>query len=95
VRQFFQNLLPEGQALEEDAALANKVSKANLMGLLIALGQDTAGALTSVWLITLLKRRLSQPRQECDSCPKKNYPSISVLALMIRSTDAQLPSDSF
>ena len=45
VRQFFQNLLPEGQALE-DAALANKVSKANLMGLLIALGQETAGALS-------------------------------------------------
>ncbi|MGD0960568.1 MAG: HipA domain-containing protein [Methylomonas sp.] len=45
VRQFFQNLLPEGQALE-DAALANKVSKANLMGLLIALGRETAGALT-------------------------------------------------
>ncbi|WP_347987641.1 HipA domain-containing protein [Methylomonas sp. AM2-LC] len=45
VRQFFQNLLPEGQALD-DAALANKVSKANLMGLLIALGQETAGALT-------------------------------------------------
>lgn len=35
VRQFFQNLLPEGQALE-DAAQANEVSKSNLMGLLIA-----------------------------------------------------------
>ena len=45
VRQFFQNLLPEGQALE-DAAQANKVSKSNLMGLLIALGQETAGALS-------------------------------------------------
>jgi len=44
VRQFFQNLLPEGQALD-DAAQANKVSKSNLMGLLIALGQETAGAL--------------------------------------------------
>ncbi len=45
VRQFFQNFLPEGQALE-DAAQANKVSKSNLMGLLIALGQETAGALS-------------------------------------------------
>lgn len=45
VRQFFQNLLPEGQALD-DAAQANNVSKSNLMGLLIALGQETAGALS-------------------------------------------------
>ena len=44
VRQFFQNLLPEGQALD-DAAQANKVSKSNLVGLLAALGQETAGAL--------------------------------------------------
>ncbi|MDP3363952.1 MAG: HipA domain-containing protein [Methylobacter sp.] len=44
VRRFFQNLLPEGQALD-DAAQAIKVSKANLMGLLVALGQETAGAL--------------------------------------------------
>ena len=35
VRQFFQNLLPEGQALE-DAAQANKISKSNLIGLLVA-----------------------------------------------------------
>jgi serine/threonine-protein kinase HipA len=44
VRQFFQNLLPEGQALE-DAAQANKISKSNLIGLLVALGRETAGAL--------------------------------------------------
>lgn len=44
VRQFFQNLLPEGQALD-DAAQANKVSKSNLIGLLVALGRETAGAL--------------------------------------------------
>jgi serine/threonine-protein kinase HipA len=44
IRQFFQNLLPEGQALD-DAAAANRLSKSNLMGLLIALGQETAGAL--------------------------------------------------
>lgn len=44
VRRFFENLLPEGQALE-DAARANRVSKGNLVGLLIALGRETAGAL--------------------------------------------------
>jgi serine/threonine-protein kinase HipA len=44
VRQFFANLLPEGQALD-DAARTLSVSKANLMGLLVALGGDTAGAL--------------------------------------------------
>ncbi|MDD5036368.1 MAG: HipA domain-containing protein, partial [Methylococcaceae bacterium] len=45
VRQFFQNLLPEGQALD-DAAATNKVSKSNIVGLLIALGRETAGALS-------------------------------------------------
>ena len=44
VRQFFENLLPEGQALD-DAASTNKIAKSNLMGLLAALGGETAGAL--------------------------------------------------
>ncbi|MCW7541079.1 HipA domain-containing protein [Aquabacterium sp. A7-Y] len=44
VRQFFENLLPEGQALD-DAAQANGLSKANLIGLVIALGRETSGAL--------------------------------------------------
>ena len=44
VRQFFENLLPEGQALD-DAASTHRVSKGNLMGLLAALGGETAGAL--------------------------------------------------
>ena len=44
VRAFFQNLLPEGQALEV-AAETNGVAKGNLTGLLIALGGETAGAL--------------------------------------------------
>jgi len=44
VRQFFENLLPEGQALD-DAASTHKLSKGNLMGLLAALGGETAGAL--------------------------------------------------
>lgn len=45
VRQFFENLLPEGRALDE-AAAANNVSKANLVGLMVALGRETAGALS-------------------------------------------------
>lgn len=81
VRQFFQNLLPEGQALE-DAALANKVSKANLIGLLIALGQETAGALTisladrsslsQIESSTSKKRFLSQPELSGRICFRPN-----------------------
>lgn len=44
VRQFFENLLPEGQALDA-AASSQRISKSNLMGLLVALGGETAGAL--------------------------------------------------
>ena len=44
VRAFFQNLLPEGQALEV-AAQANGVARGNVAGLLAALGAETAGAL--------------------------------------------------
>lgn len=43
-RNFFENLLPEGRALDE-AATSNKISKANSFGLLAALGRETAGAL--------------------------------------------------
>lgn len=44
VRRFFENLLPEGKALE-DAAAAHTVSKGNLFGLLRWLGQESTGAL--------------------------------------------------
>jgi serine/threonine-protein kinase HipA len=44
VRQFFQNLLPEGKALE-DAAGVNNLSRTSVMGLLHVLGRETAGAL--------------------------------------------------
>ncbi|MBC7851883.1 MAG: HipA domain-containing protein [Pirellulaceae bacterium] len=44
VRQFFENLLPEGDALDQ-AAHANGVSKSNLVGLMVALGRETAGAI--------------------------------------------------
>ena len=43
VRQFFENLLPEGEALDHAAQAAN-VSKSNLVGLLVALGGETSGA---------------------------------------------------
>lgn len=45
VRRFFENLLPEGQALD-DAAAANQVSKSNLEAMLIAVGRETAGAIS-------------------------------------------------
>lgn len=44
VRNFFQNLLPEGRALD-DAAATHNISKVNLAGLLHALGRESAGAL--------------------------------------------------
>ena len=44
VRQFFENLLPEGDALDH-AAQAHGVSKSNLLGLINALGRETAGAI--------------------------------------------------
>jgi serine/threonine-protein kinase HipA len=47
VRQFFENLLPEGDALDH-AARANGLSRSNLVGLVIALGRETAGALRIV-----------------------------------------------
>jgi serine/threonine-protein kinase HipA len=44
VRQFFENLLPEGEALDH-AAQANGIAKSNLVGLMVALGKETTGAL--------------------------------------------------
>ena len=44
VRQFFENLLPEGEALDH-AAQAAGTTRSNLVGLLMALGKETAGAL--------------------------------------------------
>ncbi len=45
VRRFFENLLPEGKALD-DAVAAHRVSKANLYGLLFALGRESTGAIS-------------------------------------------------
>ena len=47
VRTFFENLLPEGQALD-DAAAASRLSRSNTFGLIAALGRETAGALEIV-----------------------------------------------
>jgi serine/threonine-protein kinase HipA len=44
VRQFFENLLPEGSALDVAAAAA-KTSKFSIAGLLAVLGRETTGAL--------------------------------------------------
>ena len=44
VRQFFENLLPEGDTLDAVAQL-NAISKSNLVGLMLALGKETAGAI--------------------------------------------------
>lgn len=45
VRQFFENLLPEGQGLDA-ASIQYQISKSNLMGLMIHLGRDLAGAIS-------------------------------------------------
>ncbi len=45
VRRFFENLLPEGKALE-DATSAHAISKGNLFSLLHWLGQESTGALS-------------------------------------------------
>ena len=44
VRRFFENLLPEGQALE-DVARAYGLSKGNIFALLHIIGRETAGAI--------------------------------------------------
>lgn len=66
VRQFFQNLLPEGQALDA-AANVNKLSKSNLIGLLHALGRETAGAL----VLTLENAAPSSERMAPRHLPKE------------------------
>jgi serine/threonine-protein kinase HipA len=55
IRQFFENLLPEGAALDAAAAAA-KVSKSSVAGLLAVLGRETAGA------IRILPPGIEEPR---------------------------------
>jgi len=45
VRRFFENLLPEGKALDDTVA-AHRLSKANVYGLLLVLGRESTGAIT-------------------------------------------------
>ncbi len=78
VRRFFENLLPEGQALD-DAASAYRLSKANLTGLLIALGRETAGAVRLVMPDAPeqdLERRRPLPREELSEriCARSQTP---------------------
>lgn len=47
LQRFIENLLPEGQALDV-VATTNRVSKANLLALITALGAETTGALQFV-----------------------------------------------
>lgn len=44
IRRFLENLLPEGQALD-DVAAVSQLSKSNLFGLIRVLGRESAGAL--------------------------------------------------
>ncbi|MEN9903086.1 MAG: hypothetical protein RL651_1750 [Pseudomonadota bacterium] len=61
VRIFFENLLPEGQALE-DIAAAYAISKTNTISLIAILGQETAGALRIVPL-TYARESLSEAKR--------------------------------
>ncbi len=45
VRRFFENLLPEGKALDDTVA-AHRLSKASLYGLLLVLGRESTGAIS-------------------------------------------------
>lgn len=62
VRRFFENLLPEGKALD-DAVYAHRLSKANLYGLLLVLGRESTGAITLLPEGTL-PGQLSDSRRE-------------------------------
>ncbi len=79
VRRFFENLLPEGQALD-DAARNHQISKGNLVGLLIALGRETAGAL-----------RLCLPGKAGRDTTDRRLLTHEELSMRIR----QRPSESF
>ena len=66
VRQFFDNLLPEGRGLE-DAARTFGISKANLVGLLVHLGRECAGA------FRIFAEGSRDPRAE-DTAPREVEP---------------------
>lgn len=88
VRQFFENLLPEGQGLEA-ASVLYQVSKSNLAGLLVHLGKDMAGA---------LRVEIVKPMAQSAGAPEGSpQPSTSILRPLshaelsgrIRSRDQQ------
>lgn len=61
VRQFFENLLPEGDALDHAAQTAG-TTRSNLVGLLIAIGKETSGALR----VTLADDNATSPAAAAD-----------------------------
>ncbi len=74
--------MPEGRALDE-AASAHNVSKSNLVGLMVALGRETAGALR---LRLIDKRRASEP---AEPIVDKRYLSREELSARIRNRHAE------
>ncbi len=85
VRQFFENLLPEGDALDH-AAQAHGVSKSNLLGLIHALGRETAGA------IRLTVSDVIAPVAETTESPKDHLREVTREELSQRIRErAQLP----
>ena len=82
VRQFFENLLPEGGALD-DAAASNGLSKNNLVGLMLALGKETAGALRISSNVADINYAVEDENPELRSSLR--YLSHDELSLRIRS----------
>ncbi len=76
VRQFFENLLPEGDALDQ-AARANGLSKSNLIGLMIALGGETAGAIRATLAGENGEARASVPQQATE--PHQNAAALRLV----------------
>ncbi len=74
VRQFFENLLPEGPALDAAATTA-KISKFSVAGLLAVLGRETAGAL----------RILPDGFKEPETRPNRRLLSREELSIRIRA----------
>lgn len=62
LRRFLENLLPEGQALD-DAAAVNHLSKSNLFGLVRALGKESAGAFSILPDDLVLEKAPSSKRE--------------------------------
>lgn len=82
VRQFFENLLPEGEALDH-AAQANGISKSNLVGLIVALGKETAGALR----VTMAAAEASAAGDDANHQPQRELRLVTAAELSQRIRD--------